>query len=181
MTITFHSQISGEHTGGKERVPSPPYPLIVKIFFMKIILPYLLHSSFNISSRWSWRDWAFQGLWLISRNSQICFRYTMQYWKSHRESFGICFCAFVTWKIMENYMLSWYIILNECEKFLCAFSTKKQKKTIFRYIFRCVPPSSVSFWSESSDISLIRVADLFKNCSEPFLKIKVCYKNAFNY
>ena len=34
MTITFHSQISGEHTGGKERVPSPPSPWIVKVIKM---------------------------------------------------------------------------------------------------------------------------------------------------
>ena len=31
MTITFHSQISSELTWGKERVPSPPSPLIVKV------------------------------------------------------------------------------------------------------------------------------------------------------
>ena len=135
-----------------------------------------IYVSPTLFTRWSGGGWAFQGLWLISRKSQICFRYTMQYWKWHRESFGICFCAFVTWRIMENYMLSRYIILNEYEKFLCAFSTKKQKKTIFRYIFRCVPPSSVSFWSESSDISLVRVADIFKNCSESFPKLKFAIK-----
>ena len=34
MTITFYSQISGEHTGGKERVPSPLSPWIVKVIKM---------------------------------------------------------------------------------------------------------------------------------------------------